>query len=127
MEKELPLRSRGVSIPQEIGVNEDRVERLVELLKAVADPTRLQILAILKRSHEPVCICDLTATFGLSQPTVSHHMGKLRRAGLVTSSKRGIWSYYSITPAAGKQLEAILDLAPGRSPARPRQQREAAG
>lgn len=120
MEKELPLRARGVSIPQEIGVREDRVERLVELLKAVADPTRLQILAILNRSEEPVCICDLTATFGLSQPTISHHMGKLRRAGLVASSKRGIWSYYSLSATAGGQVDAILDLAPGRPTAQTR-------
>lgn len=117
VEKELPPRARGVSIPQEIGVRKDRVERLVELLKAVADPTRLQILAILNRSREPVCICDLTATFRLSQPTISHHMGKLRRAGLVASSRRGIWSHYSLSDAAAGQVDAILDLAPGRAAA----------
>jgi ArsR family transcriptional regulator len=111
MEKELPMRARGVCIPRELGVQEDRVERLVELLKAVADPTRVQILAILNHSREPVCICDLTATFGLTQPTISHHMGKLRRAGLVASSRRGIWSYYSLSSAGARQVDAILDLA----------------
>lgn len=88
-----------------------RVEQLSEVLKALADPTRLEIVAILRDATEPVCVCDLTTTFDLSQPTLSHHMARLREAGLVESEKRGIWSFYRLRgdlPAPARRLvEAI--------------------
>jgi len=79
---------------------------LVDALKALADPTRLRILELLKargRSccdrigrHEPgLCACDVEREIGLSQAAVSHHMGLLRRAGLIRAEKRGRWVYYS--------------------------------
>ena len=82
-----------------------------EVLKALADPTRLTMLAALWRGQAPVCICDFTATLELSQPTISHHMGKLREAGLVSSEKRGIWAYYQVRgelPAPTRRLLAEL-------------------
>ncbi len=87
-----------MAIPLPVG----RVDGTVDVLKSLADPTRLQIVGILRRASEPVCICDLTATFNLSQPTISHHMAKLREAGLVEVLRRGIWAYYRL----GTQLEA---------------------
>jgi ArsR family transcriptional regulator, arsenate/arsenite/antimonite-responsive transcriptional repressor len=85
--------------------------RLAALHRAIGDPTRVQMLHILKASSEPVCVCDFTAAFDLGQPTVSHHLRKLREAGLVSSSRRGIWSFHELAhdldPAARAAVDAI--------------------
>lgn len=87
-----------------------KVDQSVEVLKALADPTRLQMMGILKKSVEPVCVCDFTAAFDLSQPTISHHMGKLREAGLVDVSKVGIWAYYRLNHRLDSRTRALLDV-----------------
>jgi len=89
-----------------------QAERLATLFKAFADPTRVQMLHMLKAASEPICVCDFTAAFDLGQPTVSHHLAKLREAGLVTSSKRGIWTFHSIAPRLIPVAQALLDLVP---------------
>lgn len=79
-----------------------------EFLRVLADPTRLSMLATLRAAANPVCICDFLAAYGLSQPTISHHMGKLRRAGLVTAHKGGIWIYYQAAAPLPPLVEAVL-------------------
>ena len=86
----LPERERGVCCPPSIKVRPERVAGTTEILKALANPTRLQMAIALRDATEPVCVCDFTATFDLSQPTVSHHMARLRDAGLVEVTKKGI-------------------------------------
>jgi ArsR family transcriptional regulator len=86
------------------------VDRTVDVLKALSDPTRLQMVGILKRARRPVCICDFTAAFDLTQPTISHHMGKLRTVGLVEVTRRGIWSYYRLRPHLDAKTRALLEL-----------------
>lgn len=108
---DLPARVKGVCCPPTITMPSGRVDSTVELLKALADPTRLQMVGILRRAAAPVCICDFTAVFDLSQPTVSHHMSKLREAGLVEVSRRGIWSYYRLNPQLDATTRALVDLA----------------
>lgn len=88
-------------------------------LKALSDPTRLQLLELLA-AHPGgrACICDLTAPLGVTQPTVSHHMKLLCEAGLVTREQRGRWAYYTLQPAALTTLaRRLTDLAaaPGRT------------
>lgn len=82
------------------------------LMKALADPTRLTMVAALWRASQPVCICDFTASLDLSQPTISHHMGKLRDAGLVDAEKHGIWTYYrlrdDLSPATRRLLGQLV-------------------
>lgn len=87
-----------------------KVDQSVEVLKALADPTRLQMISVLKNSAAPVCICDFTAAFDLSQPTISHHMAKLREAGLVDVSKAGIWAYYRLASQLQPKTRALLDV-----------------
>ena len=76
----------------------------VEIFKALADESRLQILNYLASSQsccEPgdgICACDLQNLLGLSQGTISHHMKVLVQAQLVKSQKRGKWIYYSLNP-----------------------------
>jgi ArsR family transcriptional regulator len=107
----LPERERGVCCPPTLKARPQKIEQTTEVLRALADPTRLQIVLCLRDAKEPVCICDFTATFDISQPTVSHHMAKLRDAGLVDVTKQGIWSFYrlasDLTPATRRILDAI--------------------
>jgi len=66
------------------------------------------MVAALWEAQAPVCICDFTATFELSQPTISHHMAKLKAAGLVDSEKRGIWTYYRLRGKLAPATQRIL-------------------
>ena|ERR1700752_1021040 len=95
MLKELPVRERGVccGLPS---VKAAWADETAELMKALGDSTRLRMLASLWKSEAPICVCDFTAGLGLTQPTISHHMSKLREAGLVDCEKRGIWVYYRL-------------------------------
>lgn len=67
--------------------------------KALADDKRMAALALLKRRGE-LCGCELQAALDLTHATVSHHMGVLLDAGLVTAEKRGKWVHYALTPEA---------------------------
>ena len=80
---------------------------LAAQFKALADPTRVAIINSLSAAEE-VCVCNLTETFELSQPTISHHLRILREAGLVESSRRGTWSYYRLVPEAIAALRGAL-------------------
>jgi ArsR family transcriptional regulator len=105
----VPERVKGASSPPSMPMALAKVDASVELLKALADPTRLQMVGVLKRSSEPVCICDFTASFDLSQPTISHHMAKLKDAGLVEVTKAGIWAYYRLKSHLDAKTRALLD------------------
>ena len=82
-------------------------DQLAAKFKALADPTRVAIINCLSAADE-VCVCNLTETFELSQPTVSHHLRILREAGLVESSRRGTWAYYRLVPEAIAELRSAL-------------------
>jgi ArsR family transcriptional regulator len=85
----------------------------IQLLAALADPTRLEILRQLAGSAE-VCACDFTSCCDVSQPTVSHHLKVLRDAGVVASERRGNWVFYRIAPNVIERLSAIArTLVPG--------------
>jgi ArsR family transcriptional regulator, arsenate/arsenite/antimonite-responsive transcriptional repressor len=82
-------------------------DELAARFKALADPTRVAIINALSTAEE-VCVCNLTETFDLSQPTISHHLKILREAGLVESSRRGTWAYYRLVPEAIAALRGAL-------------------
>ena len=89
-------------------MDRETAEQLARLLKAVADPARLQLLALLKSSPEgSACVCDLTGPLGLSQPTVSHHLKVLKEAGLVLREQRGTWAWFSVN---GSRLQELADV-----------------
>ena len=83
-------------------------ERLAAVAKAVAEPLRVRILDVLRRSEQPVCQCELIALFGIRQSLLSHHIRRLVDAGLVTVERRHRWAWYSAAPDAGKELIAWL-------------------
>jgi ArsR family transcriptional regulator len=83
-------------------------ERIATIARALAEPVRVQILDVLRRSEEEVCQCELIALFEIRQSLLSHHMKKLVDAGLVSVERRHRWAYYSVSPDAPKELTSWL-------------------
>ncbi len=105
---ELPVRQRGVCCDLELAAEPADLAPAVELLKALGDPTRLSMVATLRKHAAPVCICDLLSVFQLSQPTISHHMAVLREAELVRTEKRGLWHFYGLRDDLPGHVERLL-------------------
>jgi ArsR family transcriptional regulator len=89
-------------------VERDEAVRMAEVAKALGDPIRLQLVDVLRKHAGKVCVCELVPLFEISQPTLSHHLGKLRAAGIVASERRGLWAYYYVKPDALKELSGWL-------------------
>ncbi|MCL1847948.1 MAG: metalloregulator ArsR/SmtB family transcription factor, partial [Coriobacteriia bacterium] len=77
------------------------------LFKALADPTRLEIVDMI--SCGELCACMILARFNITQPTLSHHMKILCECGLVSGRKEGKWTYYSLNDRAICDLKLVLD------------------
>ena len=105
-------------------IDEDAANRLAPMFKALGDPIRLRLAAMIASASE-VCVCDLTPEFDVSAPTISHHLKVLREAGLVDCERRGTWVFYpgrrpgrALAPPG--PLPRLTAPAPTRSdPARP--------
>jgi ArsR family transcriptional regulator len=84
----------------------DSQEAFNRVLHAISDPTRRRILQVLKkgstRGHAGLCASDIETMIRLSQPTISHHMAVLQKAGLVDTKKQGLWRWY-------RRNEAVLN------------------
>jgi ArsR family transcriptional regulator len=108
----LPVVDRVKGCCQEVAepLPDAHADDLAGVYKALGDPTRVQILHILAVATEPVCVCDFTAAFDLGQPTISHHLAKLRDAGIVTSFKRGIWAFYQLDPNMSPAARSAIEL-----------------
>jgi len=91
-------------------LSDEEANATAALFRSLSDPARVKIVNLLATSDEPVCICNLTDPLGLSQPTVSHHMKKLRDVGLVQREQRGKWAYFSLEHDALRILAAVADL-----------------
>ncbi len=99
----LPLDTCAVSAP--IVMSADRAACLAEIFKALADPTRVRLLAHIAGSLDgTACACHLPDALGISQPTLSHHLKKLTEAGLITRTQRGRWAHYTA-------VDATIDVA----------------
>lgn len=84
-------------------------EKLARLLKAVADPVRLQLLSIIRSSPVgEVCVCDLIEPVGLSQPTVSHHLKILTEAGVLRREQRGTWAWFAVNPDRLRDIQVLF-------------------
>ena len=89
-------------------VDREQALRMAEVAKALGDPVRLQLVDVLRKHAGKVCVCELVPLFDISQPTLSHHLKKLREAGIVDSERRGLWAYYYVTPDAMEELSGWL-------------------
>ena len=76
------------------------------LLKALADPIRLQVIEALGGGER--CVCDLTADLGLAQSKLSFHLKVLKETGLLADRQSGRWVYYRLQPQAIERLRAWL-------------------
>jgi ArsR family transcriptional regulator len=83
-------------------------DRIAAVARALAEPLRVQIVDVLRRSEQEVCQCELIPLFGITQPLLSHHMRKLVNAGLVEVERRHKWAYYAVNPEALRELTAWL-------------------
>lgn len=82
--------------------------RLAGVAKALGDPIRLQLVDVLRGHAGQVCVCELVPLFDVSQPTLSHHLKKLRDAGIVGVERRGLWAFYYVNGAVLEELEQWL-------------------
>lgn len=82
-------------------------------LKALAEPLRWRIVELL--AGEELCVCHLVEELGVAQPLVSHHLGVLRRAGLIEAERFRYWTYYRLRPdvlaGLAERLSAMADTA----------------
>jgi ArsR family transcriptional regulator len=109
---EAPERVRGCCVELAPALPDKTAQDLAAVYKALADETRVQMLHMLKATDEPICVCDFTAAFDLGQPTVSHHLAKLKAAGIVTSFRRGVWAFYQLHAAMPDAVRKMLDAIP---------------
>ncbi|MGH2947526.1 MAG: ArsR/SmtB family transcription factor [Solirubrobacteraceae bacterium] len=88
-------------------VEREQALRMADVAKALGDAIR-QLVDVLRKHAGKVCVCELVPLFEISQPTLSHHLKKLRDAGLVDSERRGLWAYYYVRPDALEELSGWL-------------------
>ena len=94
-------------------IGSEETRKQAHILKALADPARLQILAILKREAGMVRVSKIVEEFDLAQPTIAHHLHVLLEAGLVNYKRSGFQTFYFIEAAAMKRVCAMIhDLIP---------------
>jgi ArsR family transcriptional regulator len=90
-------------------LTDEEAESLAQLLKAIAEPMRIKILhRLTSASPDGVCVCDLTAPLGLTQPSVSHHLRVLWLAGLVDRRQERNFVYYSVRQSALDHLATLI-------------------
>ncbi|MEU6081364.1 metalloregulator ArsR/SmtB family transcription factor [Streptomyces sp. NPDC047108] len=86
--------------------------RMAAMFKALSDPVRLRLFSrVAAHENGEACVCDI-ADVGVSQPTVSHHLKKLKDAGLLTSERRGTWVYYRVEPSVLAAMGQMLATGP---------------
>ena len=89
-------------------VDGERAARMAAVAKALSDPIRVQIVDVLRRHAGKVCVCELLPLFEVSQPTLSHHLKRLRDAGIVGVERRGLWAFYYVLPDPLEDLSSWL-------------------
>ncbi len=96
--------------PAESAVADASAQALASVFKALADPARVKIMAMLLNADE-VCACDISAGIGKSAATASHHLKILKDSGLAVSERRGTWVYYRAVPERVTALGDALALS----------------
>ncbi len=81
------------------------ITRITDSLKALGDPTRFQLLKVIARTGNNICVNAITNRMEITQPTVSQHLKVLKNAGIVEATRSGNQVHYTIN------TESILELA----------------
>ena len=85
------------------------IDHLESVFKALADKTRLRILALL--GNNEVCVCHIHDCLGVPQPTASRHLAYLRRSGLVDVRREGVWMHYQVARSLDPAVQTVLNAA----------------
>src|SRR6476469_3182842 len=85
------------------------IDQLEDAFKALAERTRLRILALL--GNNEVCVCHLHDSLSLAQPTVSRDLAYLRRTGLVSARRDGVWMHYRVSRSLPPEIRQVLDVS----------------
>jgi ArsR family transcriptional regulator, arsenate/arsenite/antimonite-responsive transcriptional repressor len=91
-------------------VDSDAIATDLQILTAMGNDTRYELLRRIANADDGVCVCDLEATIGVSQSAVSQALSRLYTAGLVTRRKEGSWRYYELTDTTAALLETLDNL-----------------
>jgi ArsR family transcriptional regulator len=75
-------------------VDKETVRRESRIFKALSDPTRLKMVRLLKMRE--MCVCEIMTALEATQPTTSHHLNILEKAGLLKYTREGKWVFYSL-------------------------------
>ena len=89
-------------------VDKNEAADIAALAKALSDPVRVQLVDVLRSHAGEVCVCELQPLFDISQPTLSHHLKKLREAGIVGVERRGLWAFYYVNQDSLEVLDRWL-------------------
>ena len=93
-------------------LDEAEAVALASTLKAVADPARLRLVSLIAGAPDGwACACDLAAPLDRSQPTISHHLSVLVKAGLLEREQRGKWAWFRVRAERLDDLRAALTIA----------------
>jgi ArsR family transcriptional regulator len=82
------------------------VRQFIKIMKALSDSNRVKIVKMLQ--HKSLCVCEIQAALGVSQPTVSSHLKVLQEAGLVGYQKDGLWVNYYASNGESSPYAATL-------------------
>src|SRR5712672_457014 len=85
------------------------IDQIEAVFKALADKTRLRILALL--GNNEVCVCHIHDTLGLPQPTASRHLAYLRKSGLVDVRRDGVWMHYQVAKNLDPVVQRVVRTA----------------
>ena len=96
----------NVLTTQEVTVDTIQLSTMEDVLKALADQTRLRILGLLVGGE--VCVCHIHESLRISQPKASRHLAYLKRAGLVIGRKDGLWVHYRLAQPKEAVTGALL-------------------
>ena len=84
-------------------------DELIEILKALSDPTRMKIVRILRNQGHSLCVNALANRLGVTQSAVSQHLRILKQAGIVSGERDGYFVHYEVNRERLKQLKTMMD------------------
>jgi ArsR family transcriptional regulator len=97
------MTARSSTTPDRGGA---RLAALEAVFRALADQTRLRILAMLGGGE--LCVCDIQQALGIPQPKASRHLAYLRRVGLVADRRQGLWVHYRLADVEDPVLKTVV-------------------
>ena len=89
-------------------IRKENLELEAKIFHALSDPLRVKVVKLLAKKKE-LCACEIQAAISESQSSTSYHIGLLRKAGIVTAEKRGVWAYYKLSSPMVLSVISIAD------------------